>query len=514
MTANLHESIWNGHVSKSNYPQLQGDYRADVVVIGAGITGLTTAWNLKKDGKSVIVLEAGTVGSGTTGYSTAHITTSYDYDYHQLRLEYGEEEAKLLAQALIQSINHIEQTINEIGINCAFRRLPGYYYAETSEGLNTIEAEWEAIKSFGTLKATRINEVALPFATAGGIQFDDQAQFDPLAYVTQLAATQGPAVIFEHSQVVSIGDHEVATEKGKVSADYIIHATHTPLGRSPLHMVVAPYRSYVMAFKLKESETLNGLFWDTKDPYTYIRASEINGEPVIIVGGKDLKTGHEDETNAFETLESFVHQHFDVDSIVGKWSAQLYEPSDHLPKIGALPMREHHFVATGFSGDGITLGTLSGIMLAEQVAGRKTPFDELFRPGRVNLQGASDFLKENADAAKCFIKGHWPFKGHHTDPADLSPGDGTVVTRLGREIAAFRTESGELRQFSAICPHMGCTVQWNAAEKTFDCPCHGSRFDTRGAVIEGPAMSGLTPHGRERASKAPRKAPHPTQPRM
>lgn len=501
MSENMHCSVWEKQSGEERFAALRGVRSADVVVIGAGITGLTAASLLHRQGKTVVVLEAGHVGAGTTGHSTAHLTTSYDYDYHDLNQSYGGETCRLLATGLREAVMLIEKNVKDQRIDCAFRRVPGYYVAESKADLHLVERERKVISELDLLPVEDMGDNPFPFPVTGGVRFPEQGVIDPLAYVRGLAERLGANVVFEHSRVTSVEEGSVTTEHGKVEAKNIIMATHTPLGISPLHVAVAPYRSYVMAVTLNSGHMPDALFWNTADPYSYLRLHEIDGEPVVIVGGSDRKTGHCGECEAFSDLEKYCRARFDVKEVKARWSAQFYEPVDHLPYIGPLPFHKNTFVGTGYSGDGMTLGTLAGWMISEQICGRETIYDATFKPSRINPQGAKDFVRETADIAKSYLTGRLPLFSKEAEISVLKQGEGGIFTVHGRRVAAFRDQQGDLKKFNAVCPHMGCTVQWNDAQKTFDCPCHGSRFDTEGGVLEGPALRALSPWESESGSK-------------
>jgi glycine/D-amino acid oxidase-like deaminating enzyme/nitrite reductase/ring-hydroxylating ferredoxin subunit len=488
-------SLWQSTSSRTNYPKLEGHRRADVVVIGGGITGLTTALLAKRNGAKVIVLEAHEIGSGTTAKSSAHLSTLWDEGYPDL-LKRNYEGAKAVSLCMTTAIDKIESLTQELSIPCAFQRVPGYLYSDNPSNVNEVEEELTAAEKLG-LPVSFEPHVPLPFPTLKGMKIERQGQFQPYAYLQALAkaVNDGDCTVFEHSQVNDISDGtpcKITTDSGgHITADCIVMATHTPLGFNPVQTEVAPYRSYLMAFP--STQTLpDALFWDCANPYHYIREFSENGQRWTVVGGNDRKTAHGNDLDSFGDLRSYAEHKFGQIVPSHSWSAQFYVPADHLPYIGRSPFASRTFIATGFSGDGLTLGTAAGMLIADILAGRDNPVAEIFRPTRVKTSGLKKFVDENIDVAKHFVKDR--FVAPHTSTFQtLALEQGSVARSGTKLIAGYKDADGTLHQFSATCPHLKCVVHWNAAEKTFDCPCHGSRFDCKGGIIEGPALTGLEP---------------------
>lgn len=515
MNERHHTSVWEDSAERPLFLPLDGEIRVDVAIVGAGITGLTAAYLLKKAGKKVAVVEAERVGSGTTGHTTAHLTTEFDHEYHLLEQVYGDVVCQQVAGSMRQGIELVERLVSELKIDCGFRRLVGYNYAEGEEGIETIEREYETIQRLGLYPVEMIDSVPLPFSTSRGYQVPNQAEMHPLSYVAALAlaVNRDGCRVFEQSRVTEYSDGpnpSVTTSQGKVVADQVIMATHTPIGLSVLHTLVAAYRSYVLGFTVTSGKIPDGLFWDTADPYHYMRQQPSSRGPMVLVGGEDTKAGHGGEEEAFAKLEEYVRQRFAVDTIYHRWSSQYYEPADHLPSIGLLPKASHVYVATGYSGDGITFGSLAGQILADQVMGTETPYDSLYRPARAGMiKGGKQFLKENMDSAQCFVGDRFSRRVESSVLDQLGSEDGAVLNVEGKRVAAFRTKEGKLKLLDPTCPHLKCIVHFNSAHKTFDCPCHGSRFDTDGNVLEGPSLKGLArlnPEGFGRSARNPSEA--------
>jgi glycine/D-amino acid oxidase-like deaminating enzyme/nitrite reductase/ring-hydroxylating ferredoxin subunit len=488
-------SLWEDTARESGYPRLAGDLSVDVAVIGAGITGLTAATLLKQAGRSVAIIEAGRTGGGVTGRTTAHITEIVDGRYHTLIHNFGERDARTVAESSRFAIEHIADWVNQMQIDCDFRRVDGYLYTEKDSDVHEIEREIEAAQKLG-IRCELTRDVPLPLTTKAALKVENQAQFHPLKYLYALAAAfpSGNSSLFEETHVESYEDGtpcKVHTNRGVITAKEVILATHVPVGLDvSLQTRVAPYRSYVMAFTLREGQQPQGLFWDTEDPYNYIRSYE----NLVIVGGRDHKTGQEaDAESRFRELEDYARQRFSVGDILYRWSAQVYEPVDNLPYIGLNPGKEHIYIATGYAGNGMTYGTIAGRLLADQILGRESDWSAVYDPTRVKpLASAGEFVKENVNVGKRFVLDR--INGADEEKiSDVPLGEGGIVEIEGHKIAVYRAENGAVHLLEPECTHMGCIVHWNNAEKTWDCPCHGGRYTATGEVVEGPPPTDLKP---------------------
>jgi Rieske Fe-S protein len=349
------------------------------------------------------------------------------------------------------------------------------------------------------MPATFVREVPLPFPVAGAVRFEDQARFHPTAYLAGLARriTEAGMRIYEGTRVVNVHDGEpcrVETDHGTVLADRVLFATHTPAGFTLLHAELEPLRSYVLAVRLRGQEPPDGLFFDTAEPYNYTRKQPTERGDLLIVGGQDHKVGDEGEPPAsYYKLEEYVRQHWDVESIEHRWSAQLYDPPDGLPLIGESLTSSRVFLATGYSGTGMVFGTLGGMLLADLALGRGNPWAGLYRPSRIRpLTAIPEIAKLNVQAAAAFVKDRIETP-RVRDLSEIPAGQGKVVQMEGERMAVYRDESGAVHAVSPVCTHAQCIVHWNSSEKTWDCPCHGSRFGIDGKVIEGPAVKDLEP---------------------
>ncbi|WMJ72453.1 FAD-dependent oxidoreductase [Cytophagaceae bacterium ABcell3] len=491
-----HYSIWLDKARKQkDYPSLQGEGKCEVAVIGGGITGLSTAYNLSQQGKNVTVLEASKIGNGSTGLSSCHLNTDIDTKYKNLYTDFDTEIIELVAESRVAGIQTIEDNIRREGIKCGFKRIPGFYYTDIQEHAQDIEEEYEHLKK--TILDVSIKENApLPFETYKAIKHENQAWFNAQEYLHGLAEAidKSGSKIYEHSRVIHIEEKDdyfiITTEEGKLKAEKLVLATHLPIFFNVLQTVSAPYRSYVVAARVEKGSIPEGLFWDTAEPYHYIRSCHSESHDYLIVGGEDHKTGHlENAHEQYAKLEHYVKSHFKVEEIEYKWSAQYYEPADGLPYIGKSPFSKKTFVATGFSGDGLVYGTIAARIIADLIAGKDNKWLYAYDASRFTpAASAYDFIRENADAAKHFIADR---VDNDETTAELYSGEGKILEIDGEKLAVSRDESGELNAVSPVCTHLKCIVNWNKAEKSWDCPCHGSRFDGKGEIICGPAVKNL-----------------------
>jgi glycine/D-amino acid oxidase-like deaminating enzyme/nitrite reductase/ring-hydroxylating ferredoxin subunit len=483
------QSVWQEQVAVAGFPTVQGAIEADVVIIGAGLTGLLTASRLTAAGKKVVVLERARVGSGTSGYTTAHVTALLDGSYADITSKFGKAGAQLAARSVMQAIDELEMHARSLGTT--FARRTAYHYAHDKNAIAELREECEAARTAG-LATQFVDTIAFPGAHHGGIVLANQAELQPLELMAAIASTlstQG-CRIFEKSPVVRVTEGEpcwVECEEGHVTARDVVMATHTPVGFSLLQTEVAPYRSYVVAAKVA-TPIAPGLYFDTAEPYHYTRTLDPS---TIIVGGADHKTGHGAPADAFADMERYVGETFPGATVEKRWSSQYYEPADHLPYIGRT--HGHVFTATGFSGDGMPFAAVASRVLSDLITGRVSAEAELYAPTRVKpIAGGKKLIEENFDVARHLI-------GDRLSPAeaksldDVGRGEGRLVQLNGRKLAAYRDESGALSVVSAVCTHMKCIVRFNGEERTWDCPCHGGRFDVHGNVIDGPPVKALAP---------------------
>lgn len=496
MPTSSHEpSIWElASPSRRQYPPLPGDVETDVCVVGAGITGLTTALLLKQAGRRVILVEKDHLGAGTTGGTSAHLTNVVDFRYNSLAQSYGSANARRVAESMTFAINLIERLSLQYGIDCAFQRVPGYYYTEHDDTLE-VQEEYQAAHGAG-LQVTLLDEAPLPFPTQAAFRAEHQAQFQPMDYLAGLAkAFDGDGcALYEQTAVTHVDDGSpcvLQTNRGQIRAQEVVLATHTPLGINFLHSKLDVYRSFVLAARVQENVP-DGLYWDTQSPYHYLRTFQRGSDRLVIIGGKDHKVGENLSRRSFQELEDYARAHFSVEQIEACWSAQFYDPTDHLPLIGKNPLGRHVYIATGFSGDGLTFGSLAGAIICNLILQGQDAYEDLYNPGRMRLTGASDFIRKNAQVTRDFIADRL-LQPSSRVIQNLAKDQGCVIRAGGSYVAAYRDPEGSLKTYSAICPHMKCVLRWNDSGRSWDCPCHGSRFNTDGQLVEGPATMQLEP---------------------
>ncbi|MBK1438422.1 FAD-dependent oxidoreductase [Parapedobacter sp. ISTM3] len=469
----------------------------DVLIAGGGITGLTTALLLQEAGIACVVAEAHHLGFGTTGGTTSHINTMLDTPYSTIESDFGAEGAELVGSAARAGRDLIARNVSTYQIACDFEYKDGILFAQTEEEVAQLDKIYEASQRAG-VAVERVATIPLPLPFMQAIKYTEQAQIHPLSYLYALAdafVKQG-GVILEKTRVEDTvhkdGIHHVQTSAGVVRAQQLVYATHIPPGLNILHLRCAPYRSYVLGVQLSSSNYPSELAYDMQQPYHYFRSHHINGKPYLIVGGADHKTGHGDPHAAFQDLEVYTRKHFHVSSIDYRWSAQYFEPADGLPYIGKLPGGdENTYVATGFSGNGILMGSFSGLLLADLILGRESPYEKLFSPQRIKpIAGFANFVKENADVAYRFVADRVATERLEA-LVELAPDTGAVVNYDSKQIAVYKSAAGAVIALSPVCTHAGCIVTWNDAEKSWDCPCHGGRYDTNGRVLTGPPRKDL-----------------------
>lgn len=492
-------SLWQDKMSDyktAKVPSLNKIF--DVLIVGGGITGITTGLLLQRAGKSVMIAEAHNIGFGTTVGTTAHINSFFDTSYDVVIKKFGEDNASLLAKAALQALSLIKKHVEEFDIDCDYKVLSGYLYSQDEKQSKELEDIREASQKAGlVVDYTEKIPVSIPFEKA--IEFKNQASFHPARYIYALANEfeKLGGVIAQDCRITGVEENsilDVTSSRGPIKAKDLIYATHIPPGVNLLHFRCAPYRSYAMAIKLKNKEDYpNGLAYDMYDPYHYFRSQEIDGDMYFIAGGEDHKTAHEENTETcFTRLESYVRKYYDIDNIAFKWSSQYFEPVDGLPYIGHLPGHpQNMYVATGYGGNGMTYSAIAALTLTDMLVNDKSEYEKLFDPNRIKpVAGFGNFVKEAADVTGKLIGAILP-KEKLEELAELAQGEGKVISYEGHSIALYKDEDGNLHALNPACTHIKCLVGWNAAEKTWDCPCHGSRYSYDGEVLTAPARKDL-----------------------
>ena len=509
ITSGKNLSVWFAAVNQSiSYEPLNSDIDTDILVIGGGISGLTTAYCLAKEGRKVILVEDGYIGSGESGRTTGHLTCALDNRYFELEKIYDKTTAQLAANSHMKAIEWVATTVKRHNIDCHFKRVDGYLFLHESDTNESLEKEYQATQRSGLI-TEMLNSVPGIKAEDGKwcIKFSDQAQFHILLYLKGLAEAfiQLGGTIHTQTKAENV-TKEGATANGySIKANHIVVATNTPINDwVTMHTKQWPYRTYVIGAKVRKGTLPYALWWDTGDheskwisqPYHYVRLAEYDDQyDILIAGGEDHRTGQADEEeikeeNRYTKLIEWTKKRFpSVEDIAFKWSGQVMEPVDSLAYIGKNPGDDNIYIITGDSGNGMTHGTLGGIIITDIITGKDNPWIEMYSPSRITLKTTSDYLHELGNMVMQY--GDWLGDADIKNPEDLKPGEGGIMSSGFKKIAVYCDEENNIHTCTAVCPHLGAILQWNADEKTFDCPMHGSRFTAVGKVINGPAASDL-----------------------
>ena len=498
-------SVWAATTGTPAEKPLSKDTSANVCIIGAGIAGMTTAYLLAREGRTVVVLDDGPIGGGMTARTTAHLTYALDDRFYELERLFGEEGSRLAAQSHKSAIDRVAAIVRNERIDCEFERVDGYLFIPPDGKLKVLEDELPAAHRAGLIEVRRVERAPLEsFDTGPCLHFPRQAQFHPLKYLTGLARAiereGGKIFTSTHADDIEGGSgSQVKTTSGyTIKADAIVVATNSPVNdRMVIHTKQSPYTTYVIGARIPKGSVPSILLWDAPEDlwesYHYIRIEHRENHDVLIVGGEDHKTGQQhDGAQRWGKLEQWTRNRFEVEAMEFRWSGQVMEPVDALAFIGRNPAdSDNVFIATGDSGMGMTHGTIAGILLTDLIMERPNPWTELYDPSRKTLAAAKDFAQENVNVVAQYADLVTP--GEVDSVEQIRKEEGAVLRQGLTKIAVYRDENGTLHSMSAVCMHLGCIVTWNAGEKTWDCPCHGSRYDKFGAVISGPANSDLPP---------------------
>lgn len=472
----------------------------DILIVGAGITGLTAGLLLQEAGKKCIICEAHNVGYGTSSGTTAHLNTLLDTHYYDIIKKFGIKEAELIASGTEEAISMVKAHVKVHHIDCDFTHCNGYIYSENETQSKYLENIRIGMQEVG-ISSRYATSIPIPVPFEKALCVPGQAYFNPIKYLFGLAkafTASGGQIInnaFIEYEKVQNFDHYSTAFVGNtpIMAQNIVYATHYPPGLNLLHLECSAYRSYVLGVQPEDDRILKDVVYDLRDPYNYFRPATIQGKSYLIAGGFDHPTGRaENENQSFTSLEAYLRKHFKIKSVDYKWSAQFYKSADGLPYIGRLPgTNERTFVATGFNGTGMTWGTLAGKIISKIILTNDSEFKNLLSPSRVKpVAGFNEMLKKNANVIKHFVGDRINLE-KIKELAAIRNGEGKVISYEGKKIALYKDRGGNLKALSPICPHAKCLVKWNSAEKSWDCPCHGSRFTPDGEILTGPASKPL-----------------------
>ncbi|MBW3552234.1 MAG: FAD-dependent oxidoreductase [Gemmatimonadetes bacterium] len=479
-------------------PRLKGDARADVCVVGAGIAGLSTAYEVAREGRDVIVVDAQQPGAGETGRTTAHLANAMDDRFVELERLHGKEGARTAAESHGAAIDRIETVAREERIDCEFRRVNGWLFSAPGEDPGILEGELEAARRAG-LTVDREEDPPVALHPGGALRFARQAEFHPLRYLAGLvgAIERMGGRVHGETRAVDVEEGEdgcrvVLQGAGEIVCTDVVLATNSPARHYLTTAKMLPYRTFAVAFRAPGA-TLRGLFWDTEDPYHYVRYAGPSAAPVLIVGGADHHTGTKDDgEDRLLGLEQWARERFaGLGDVTQRWSGQVLEPADALAFIGKAPGADHVWICTGDSGQGMTHGALAGMLLRDLILHRENGWAKLYAPARISVRAAGEYLHEGVSVGRHYLD--WLLPGEVEREEDVQPGHGAVLRRGLKPVAIYRDADGTVHRRSAVCTHMGCVVHWNSTERSWDCPCHGSRYDPQGGVLNGPAARGLDP---------------------
>lgn len=488
-------SYWMDSSPETAYAALDEDIQVDVAVVGAGIAGISTAALLKEHGCTVALIDANRTASRVTGHTTAKLTALHGSIYNYLLKTVGAQQAQLYADANQAAIDHVRETVDGRGIDCDLTTAPAYTY--TNEGRRDIvQTEADAAQQLG-LPATYVDTVPAPVDVAAAVRLDDQAYFHPRKYLLPLADSipGDGSQVFEETRIRSLDrgpPHVLDAQDGTVTADHVVITTHFPFRDTGAYFArMYPRFSYVIAAEL-EQKPPDGMYYGIGgDGFDSFRP-HATADDMLLVGGQPHRPGDTDSSLArYRDVARFATAHFPVEQIPYRWATQDYTTVDRIPYIGRLsPFTDTVYVATGFGGWGMTHGVVAGMLLTDLIRGQGSPWQELYTPNRVGgLQAWKTLLAENLENSRYFVGGR--LGGAEASFTSLGRGEGAVMEIDGKKTAVYRDGDGELHARSAICTHMRCVVSWNDAERTWDCSCHGSRFDYDGSVIDGPAQEDL-----------------------
>lgn len=519
MNESRNPSVWAGELdAMSGLPRLEQHLKVDVCIVGGGIAGLSTAYLLSNRGRSVVVLDAGWIGDGETGHTTAHLSNAMDRGYTDLLRLHGSLGARMIAESHTAAIARIESIVESEAIDCDFQRVDAFLFSPVGNDTLDLRQELQSAHMAG------LHGVEWRFETPVGnvnlgpsIHYPRQAQFHPLKYLAGLrdAIVRNGGAIYRDTKVERVEpDRTVVTDRGwRVQSEHLVIATNTPINdRVAMHTKQSTYMTYAIAARIPKGSLRPVLLWDTLVPYHYVRIAPENEEwDLLIVGGEDHRVGQEDDAqDRFKRLERWMRDRFLMAKEVKyQWSGRVVYTIDGIAFIGRNPTGDERIlIATGDNGMGMTHGTLAGMILSDMIMGRQHRWERLYDPARRTVGALGEYVRENVSTAVSYADYITP--GDYRDESSIAPGNGAIVRHGLKKVAVFRDDAGVCHSFSAVCPHMKCLVRWNSNDKTWDCPCHGSRFSATGEVIQGPATENLTPCEAVKAAGADASQQHPS----
>ncbi|MGZ4035822.1 MAG: FAD-dependent oxidoreductase [Bacteroidia bacterium] len=505
LTAGAHISCWfENEIVPDNFPELKSDLETDIVIVGGGLAGLTTAYCLASSGRKVIVVEDGFIGSGETGRTTAQIVTALEDRYYQMEENFGKETTSLIAESHRAAINFIEEVVHSENIDCEFEKLSGYLFLHPSDKKENLQKEFDSMMRCGIDAAIMEKTPGIPLEK-NCIRFPDQAQFQPMKYLLGLckAIEKKGGQIFINTHASEIDHTGIKSNKGfTIRANHVVIATNAPVNDKYAMMLKQfAYRSYVIGALIKKGSVKKALWWDTGDcnaetgsPYHYVRLHSHNNEyDLLICGGEDHIVGKEANISAEERyarLEKWTRERFLTGEIIYKWSGEVLVPMDAIPYIGRNRFdKDNVYIITGDSGIGMTYCTIGGMLICDLVNGIKNKWEDIYKPSRFIPKTSGPLFKMLKDDLVSVLKKWFFTRIEELD--SVKPGEGKIVLLEGKKCGAYRDEAGKLFLVSSECTHLKCMVVWNDDEKSWDCPCHGSRFTYTGKVINGPANTDL-----------------------
>lgn len=493
-------SVWMATADMPQFPALQEDIDTNVCVIGAGIAGVTAAYLLSREGKAVTLIDALNVGAGETGRTTAHFFPPDDR-YFEIEKSFGVDGARMVAESFHQATNLVESIVRTEHIDCEFERLEGYLFSLTEKDYPDLDRELDAARKAGVIVDKLAQVPHLSFDTGPCLRFANQAQFHPLKYLNGLvqAFVRNGGRIYGQTRASSIDAANtlqiVTTPNGKIRANAVVVATNTPFNdRVVMHTKQAGYRTYVIGVRVPKDSVPRILLWDTGDPYYYVRLETPDRDAdheFLVVGGADHKVGQDSHPqHRYDEIEAWVRERYPMAGTVDfRWSGEVMEPADGIAYLGRNPMDHNVYLITGDSGNGMTHCTVGAMLITDLIMERNNEWEKVYSPSRKVTHGISEFIKEQANTLSQYRD--WLTGGEVESVQEIAAGQGAILRDGTRKLAAYRDDQGELHVLSATCTHLGCVVAWNGAEKSWDCPCHGSRFDVAGEVLHGPAAKPL-----------------------